>query len=73
MPDELKRLRTMVDNSEKHQTRGTRILKIVLNQFIKTRLLAIYDMGKAVDRGIQLTGARLLENSGGQAGSGRCP
>jgi cyclic pyranopterin phosphate synthase len=31
-------------------------------------LLTIYDMCKAVDRGMQISGIRLLEKSGGKSG-----
>ncbi|MBC8129356.1 MAG: cyclic pyranopterin monophosphate synthase MoaC, partial [Rhizobiaceae bacterium] len=30
--------------------------------------LTIYDMAKAVDRGMEITGVRLLEKSGGRSG-----
>jgi cyclic pyranopterin phosphate synthase len=35
--------------------------------------LTIYDMCKAVDRGMELTGVRLLEKSGGRSGTWRRP
>ena len=62
-----------VKNSEKPQPRGTRILKIDLKQFIKTSLLTVCDMCKAVDRGMVMIGVRLLEKRGGQSESWRCP
>lgn len=35
---------------------------------VQTALLTIYDMCKAVDRGMEITGVRLLHKSGGQSG-----
>lgn len=35
--------------------------------------LTVYDMCKAVDRGIEITGLRLLEKTGGKTGSYRAP
>jgi cyclic pyranopterin phosphate synthase len=35
--------------------------------------LTVYDMCKAVDRGIEITGLRLLEKSGGKSGTYRAP
>lgn len=32
-------------------------------------LLTLYDMGKAVDRGMEIGGIRLLEKSGGRSGT----
>ncbi|MGV8937000.1 MAG: cyclic pyranopterin monophosphate synthase MoaC [Allorhizobium sp.] len=36
-------------------------------------LLTIYDMGKAVDRGMEIGGVRLMEKSGGKSGLFRHP
>lgn len=38
---------------------------------VQAALLTIYDMCKAVDRGMTMTGIRLLEKSGGQSGDWR--
>ena len=35
--------------------------------------LTVYDMCKAVDKGIEITGLRLLEKSGGKSGLYRAP
>jgi cyclic pyranopterin phosphate synthase len=36
---------------------------------VQVGLLAIYDMVKAVDRGMTITGVKLLEKHGGKSGS----
>ena len=36
---------------------------------VQVALLTVYDMCKAVDRGMQMTGVRLLEKHGGKSGS----
>ena len=36
---------------------------------VQVALLTIYDMCKAVDRGMTITGVRLLEKQGGKSGS----
>ncbi|VEB45737.1 Molybdenum cofactor biosynthesis protein C [Chromobacterium violaceum] len=38
---------------------------------VNVGLLTIYDMCKAVDRGMEITGVRLLEKDGGKSGSWR--
>ncbi len=38
---------------------------------VQIALLTVYDMCKAVDRGMTITGVRLLEKSGGKSGSWR--
>ena len=38
---------------------------------VQIALLTVYDMCKAVDRGVTITGVRLLEKSGGKSGSWR--
>ena len=35
---------------------------------VQVGLLTIYDMCKAVDRGMEMTGVRLLEKQGGKSG-----
>ena len=35
---------------------------------VSTAALTIYDMAKAIDRGMRIDGIRLLEKSGGQSG-----
>jgi len=36
---------------------------------VQVALLTIYDMAKAVDRGMTITGVRLLEKRGGKSGN----
>lgn len=36
---------------------------------VSVAALTIYDMAKAVDRGMRIEGVRLLEKSGGQSGT----
>ncbi len=38
---------------------------------VSLALLTVYDMGKAVDRGMRIEGIRLLEKGGGQSGEWR--
>lgn len=38
---------------------------------VSTALLTVYDMCKAVDRGMQIDGVRLLEKRGGRSGTWR--
>lgn len=40
---------------------------------VQVALLTIYDMCKAVDRGMTITGVRLLEKQGGKSGDYRAP
>jgi cyclic pyranopterin phosphate synthase len=40
---------------------------------VQVALLTIYDMCKAVDRGMTIDGVRLLEKSGGKSGTWRRP
>jgi cyclic pyranopterin phosphate synthase len=40
---------------------------------VNVALLTIYDMCKAIDRGMTITGVRLLEKHGGKSGSYRSP
>jgi cyclic pyranopterin phosphate synthase len=40
---------------------------------VQVALLTIYDMCKAVDRGMTITGVRLLEKRGGKSGDYRAP
>jgi len=40
---------------------------------VQVALLTIYDMCKAVDRGMKITNVRLLEKTGGQSGSWKAP
>ncbi|KJS71103.1 MAG: molybdenum cofactor biosynthesis protein MoaC [Comamonadaceae bacterium BICA1-1] len=40
---------------------------------VQVALLTIYDMCKAVDRGMEITGVRLLQKEGGRSGSYRHP
>lgn len=41
---------------------------MLVNQVCNVGLLTIYDMCKAVDRGMEITGVRLLEKEGGKSG-----
>jgi cyclic pyranopterin phosphate synthase len=38
---------------------------------VSTALLTVYDMCKAVDRGMRIEGVRLLEKQGGRSGTWR--
>lgn len=40
---------------------------------VSTACLTIYDMAKAVDRGMRIEGIRLLEKTGGKSGDWRAP
>ena len=40
---------------------------------VQVALLTIYDMCKAVDRGMEITGVRLLHKAGGRSGDYRAP
>ena len=40
---------------------------------VQVALLTIYDMCKAADRGMEITGVRLLQKEGGRSGSYRHP
>lgn len=40
---------------------------------VQVALLTVYDMCKAVDRGMEITGVRLLQKEGGRSGSYRHP
>jgi cyclic pyranopterin phosphate synthase len=40
---------------------------------VQVALLTVYDMCKAVDRGMTMEGIRLLEKSGGKSGDYRAP
>ncbi|MCB1487015.1 MAG: cyclic pyranopterin monophosphate synthase MoaC, partial [Bauldia sp.] len=40
---------------------------------VSVACLTIYDMAKAVDRGMVITDVRLLEKSGGRSGDWRAP
>ncbi len=54
--------------AKKRQNRENRILKNEINQYLRVGLLTIYDMAKAVDRGMRIDNIRLLEKSGGKSG-----
>jgi cyclic pyranopterin monophosphate synthase len=41
----------------------------LIHKAVQVALLTIYDMCKAVDRGMTITGVRLLEKHGGKSGS----
>lgn len=43
-------------------------MKTTINQCFRISLLTIYDMAKAVDRGMRIDNIRLLEKSGGKSG-----
>jgi len=43
-------------------------LKNQINQYLSVDLLTIYDMCKAVDRGMRIDNIRLLEKKGGKSG-----
>ena len=54
--------------AKKRQNRESRILKNKINQRLSIGLLTIYDMCKAVDRGMVVENIRLLEKKGGKSG-----
>jgi cyclic pyranopterin phosphate synthase len=43
--------------------------KLLICMFFQVALLTIYDMCKAVDRGMTISDVRLLEKHGGKSGS----
>ena len=43
-------------------------MKIQINQYLSVSPLTIYDMCKAVDRGMRIENVRLLEKKGGKSG-----
>jgi cyclic pyranopterin phosphate synthase len=51
------------------ETRGRTGVEMEALTSVSVGLLTIYDMCKAVDRGMHLEGIRLLEKSGGKSGS----
>ena len=53
------------------ETRGSTGVEMVGRRQIYTPALTVYDMCKAVDRGMTLTDIRLLEKTGGQSGAWR--
>jgi len=56
------------------ETRGPTGVEMEALCAVQIALLTIYDMCKAVDRGMEIDGVRLLEKSGGRSGHwGRAP
>lgn len=53
------------------ETRGQTGVEMEALAAVQVALLTIYDMCKAVDRGMTMTGVRLLEKSGGRSGDWR--
>lgn len=53
---------------KKRRNRENRIFKNQINHELNVALLTIYDMCKAVDRGMRIENIRLLEKSGGKSG-----
>jgi len=54
--------------AKRRQNREKRILKNQINQHLSVIPLTIYDMCKAVDRGMRIENVRLLEKKGGKSG-----
>jgi len=55
------------------ETRGRTGVEMEALTAVQVALLTIYDMCKAVDRGMTMTEIRLLEKSGGKSGAWRRP
>lgn len=53
------------------ETRGRTGVEMEALTAVQIGLLTVYDMCKAADRGMTITGVRLLEKSGGRSGSWR--
>jgi cyclic pyranopterin monophosphate synthase len=51
------------------ETRGSTGVEMEALTAVQVALLTVYDMCKAVDRGMTITGVRLLEKHGGKSGS----
>ena len=50
------------------ETRGRTGVEMEALNAVQVALLTVYDMCKAVDRGMTIEGVRLLEKSGGRSG-----
>jgi cyclic pyranopterin phosphate synthase len=55
------------------KTRGQTGVEMEALTAVSIACLTIYDMAKAVDRGMRIEGVRLLEKSGGKSGDWRAP
>ena len=55
------------------KTRGPTGVEMEALTAVAIACLTIYDMAKAVDRGMRIEGIRLLEKSGGKSGDWRAP
>ncbi|MER2583663.1 MAG: cyclic pyranopterin monophosphate synthase MoaC, partial [Candidatus Competibacter sp.] len=55
------------------ETQGRTGVEMEALTAVQVALLTIYDMCKAVDRGMTMTEIRLLEKSGGKSGAWRRP
>jgi cyclic pyranopterin monophosphate synthase len=55
------------------KTRGPTGVEMEALTAVSIACLTIYDMAKAVDRGMRIEGVRLLEKSGGKSGDWRAP
>lgn len=62
-----------VECSATVETRGRTGVEMEALAAVQVALLTIYDMCKAVDRGMVITNVRLLEKSGGRSGHWRRP
>ena len=60
---------TAVDCTARVETFGRTGVEMEALAAVQIGLLTIYDMCKAVDRGMEIGGVRLLEKHGGQSGS----
>lgn len=55
------------------RTRGQTGVEMEALTAVSVALLTIYDMGKAIDKGMTITDVRLLEKTGGKSGDWRAP
>ena len=55
------------------KTRGQTGVEMEALTAVAIACLTVYDMAKATDRGMRITGVRLLEKSGGKSGDWRAP
>ena len=63
--------RTAVECTARAETLGQTGVEMEALNAVQVALLTIYDMCKAVDRGMQIQSVRLLEKSGGKSGDYR--
>ncbi|MEP3245898.1 MAG: cyclic pyranopterin monophosphate synthase MoaC [Sneathiella sp.] len=66
---EMSELEAAVDIQATCKLKGRTGVEMEALTAVTVAALTIYDMCKAVDRGMEITGARLLEKSGGKSGT----